>query len=78
MLALLLQCAGDIEMNRRAVSTPTPTNCLRSNCTVTTVAVLTVYGPNGSCLFEAGLPTDIVGGQNFQTLSTRQTPHLGD
>ena len=26
---LLLQCAGDIEMNPGPVSTPTPTNCLR-------------------------------------------------
>ena len=29
LLRLLLQCAGDIEMNPRPVSTPTPTNCLR-------------------------------------------------
>ena len=35
-------------------------------------------GTNGSCLFVAGLPTDIVGSQSFQTFSTRQTPHLGD
>ena len=34
--------------------------------------------PNGSCLFAAGLPTYIVGSQNFQTFSTRQTAHLGD
>ena len=34
--------------------------------------------PNGSCLFAAGLPADIVGNQSFQTFSTRQTPHLGD
>ena len=34
--------------------------------------------PNGSCLFAAGLPTDTIGSQNFQTFSTRQTPHLGD
>ena len=34
--------------------------------------------PNGSCLFAAGLPTDTVGSENFQTFSTRQTPHLGD
>ena len=33
---------------------------------------------NGSCLFETGSPTDIVGRQNFQTFSTRQLPHLGD
>ena len=33
---------------------------------------------NGSCLFAAGLPADIVGSQNFQTFSTRQTPHFGD
>ena len=29
LLRLLLQCAGDIEMNHGLVSTPTPTNCLR-------------------------------------------------
>ena len=29
LLRLLLQCAGDIEMNPGPVSTPTPTNCLR-------------------------------------------------
>ena len=29
LLRLLLQCYGDIEMNRGPVSTPTPTNCLR-------------------------------------------------
>ena len=29
LLRLLLQCAGDIEMNSGPVSTPTPTNCLR-------------------------------------------------
>ena len=34
--------------------------------------------PNGSYLFAAGLPTDIVGSQNFQTFSTRQTTHHGD
>ena len=34
--------------------------------------------PNGSCLFTAGSPTDTVSTQNFQTFSTRQTPHLGD
>ena len=34
--------------------------------------------PNGSCLFAAGLPADIVDSQNFQTFSTRQPPHLGD
>ena len=28
LLRLLLQCAGDIEMNPGQVSTPTPTNCL--------------------------------------------------
>ena len=33
---------------------------------------------NGSCLIAAGLPTDIVGSENFQTFSTRQTQHLGD
>ena len=27
LLRLLLQCAGDIEMNPEPVSTPTPTNC---------------------------------------------------
>ena len=35
-------------------------------------------GPNGSCLFAAGTPADNFGSQNFQTFSTRQTPHLGD
>ena len=34
--------------------------------------------PYGSCLFAAELPADILSSQNFQTLSTRQTPHLGD
>ena len=34
--------------------------------------------PNGSCLFATGSPTDTVGSQNFQTFSTRQTPHFGD
>ena len=34
--------------------------------------------PNGSCLFAAGLPTDTVCSQNFQTFSTRQTQLLGD
>ena len=29
LLRLLLQCAGDIEMNPGPISTPTPTNCLR-------------------------------------------------
>ena len=29
LLRLLLQCAGDIELNPEPVSTPTPTNCLR-------------------------------------------------
>ena len=29
LLRLLLQCSGDIDMNRGPVSTPTPTNCLR-------------------------------------------------
>ena len=29
LFRLLLQCAGDIEMNPGPVSTPTPTNCLR-------------------------------------------------
>ena len=29
LLRLLLQCAGDIEMNPGPVSTPTPTNCVR-------------------------------------------------
>ena len=29
LLRLLLQCAGEIEMNPGPVSTPTPTNCLR-------------------------------------------------
>ena len=29
LLRLLIQCAGDIEMNPGPVSTPTPTNCLR-------------------------------------------------
>ena len=29
LFRLLLQCAGDIEMNPGAISTPTPTNCLR-------------------------------------------------
>ena len=29
LLRLLLQCAGEIEMNTGPVSTPTPTNCLR-------------------------------------------------
>ena len=29
LLRLLLQCAGDIDMNPGPVSTPTPTNCLR-------------------------------------------------
>ena len=29
LLRLLLQCAGDIEINPGPVSTPTPTNCLR-------------------------------------------------
>ena len=29
LLRLLLQCAGDIEMNHGPVSTPTPTNCVR-------------------------------------------------
>ena len=29
LLQLLLQCAGDIEMNPWAESTPTPTNCIR-------------------------------------------------
>ena len=33
---------------------------------------------NGSCLFAAGLPINIVGSQSFQTFSTRQTTHLGD
>ena len=37
-----------------------------------------VADPNGSCLFADGLPTDTVGSQNFQTFSTRQTPHLDD
>ena len=32
--------------------------------------------PNGSCLFSAGSPTDTVGSQNFQTLSTRQIAFL--
>ena len=34
--------------------------------------------PNWSCIFAAGLPADIVGSQNFQIFSTRQTPHLVD
>ena len=34
--------------------------------------------PNESCLFAAGSPTDTVGSQNYQTFSTRQTPHRGD
>ena len=29
-------------------------------------------------LFAAGSPTDTVGSQNFQTFSTRQTPHIGN
>ena len=29
LLRLLLQCAGEIEMNPGPISTPTPTNCLR-------------------------------------------------
>ena len=29
LLRLLLQCAGDVEMNPGPVSTPTPTNCLQ-------------------------------------------------
>ena len=29
-------------------------------------------------LIAAGLPAEIVGSQNFQTFSTRQTPHLVD
>ena len=32
---------------------------------------------NRSYLFTTGLPTDIVGSQNFQDFSNRQTPHLG-
>ena len=32
----------------------------------------------GSCLFAVALTADIVGSQNFQTFSTRQTPHIGD
>ena len=39
---------------------------------------LVVQSPNGSCLFAAGSPTGTVVSQNFQTFSTRQTPHLGD
>ena len=38
----------------------------------------TNHDPNGSCLFAAGLPADIVGSQNFKHFSTRQTTHLGD
>ena len=37
-----------------------------------------VGDPNGNCLFAAGSPTDTFGSQNFQTFSTRQTPHLGN
>ena len=33
-------------------------------------------GPNGSCLFAAGSPTDTVGSQNFETFSTRQIAFL--
>ena len=32
--------------------------------------------PNGSCLFAAGSPTDTIGSQCFQTLSTRQIAFL--
>ena len=39
----------------------------------------TTLDPNESCLFvAAGLSADIVGSQNFQTVSTRQTPHPGN
>ena len=34
--------------------------------------------PNRSCLFAAGLPTEIVGSLSFQTFSTRRTPLLVD
>ena len=33
-------------------------------------------GPNGSCLFAAGSPTDTVDGQSFWTFSTRQIAFL--
>ena len=39
---------------------------------------VTSVHPIGSCLFAAGKPANVVGIQNFQTFSTRQSPHLGD
>ena len=51
-----------------------------NHCITTAAAGRVTCGndPNGSCLFAAGLPADIVGSQNFLTFSTRHTPHLVD
>ena len=51
---------------------------LKSLCIKHTNILQRNIDPNGCCLFAAGLPTDTVGSQNFQTFSTRQSPHLGD
>ena len=62
------------------VWTPSPkdTNWSRLQRAQNSALSIITVDPNGCCLFAAGLPTDFFGSQNFQTFSTRQTPHLGD
>ena len=56
LLRLLLQCAGDVEMNPGTVTTPTPTNCLRlmqwnANGIIGKItALLTFLNSNNVCI----------------------------